>query len=312
MRGPATVRGASAGHPRMPWTDFHLVRMIARERSVAKACKALGMTHSTLLRKLDQIETRLQARLFERLRGRYTLTPAGQEIDQAARLFEPVAQAAETRVLGHDLLPSGEVRVTVSSIVLHHLLPPLLAQFASAFPEVLIELAATREHASLRRREADVAIRIADSVPDWLVGRKLINLRFKIYGRRRPRIDVPLRSVETLVSERRWISFEHDARDLKFDRWLATTVPEHNVMLRVDNFEHAATMVRAGLGIALLPMFVEKHMPDLQALSAPVADAETPLWLITHPELRSTARVQVLIRAFGPALANAIRLAQSG
>jgi len=128
MRGPATVRGASAGHPRMPWTDFHLVRMIARERSVAKACKALGMTHSTLLRKLDQIETRLQARLFERLRGRYTLTPAGQEIDQAARLFEPVAQAAETRVLGHDLLPSGEVRVTVSSIVLHHLLPPLLAQ----------------------------------------------------------------------------------------------------------------------------------------------------------------------------------------
>jgi DNA-binding transcriptional LysR family regulator len=69
---------------------------------------------------------------------------------------------------------------SVSSIVLQHLLPPVLAQFAPAFPEVLIELAATRDHANLRRPEADVAIRIADSVADWLVGRKLASLHFKI------------------------------------------------------------------------------------------------------------------------------------
>jgi DNA-binding transcriptional LysR family regulator len=115
-----------------------------------------------------------------------------------------------------------------------------------------------------------------------------------------------------LATERRWISFERDARDQKFDRWLAASVPDQNIVLRVDNFEHAAAMVRAGLGIALLPMFVEKTMPDLQPLSAPIADAETPLWLITHPKLRSTARVQVLMRAFGPALANAVRAAQAG
>jgi DNA-binding transcriptional LysR family regulator len=313
IKSDAATVATSTPSPRsqMGWTDFHVVLAVSRERSVARACSVLGMTHSTLLRKLDQIETRLQTRLFERVRGRYSLTPAGHEIEQAARAFEPIARAAESRVLGQDLRPSGDVRVTVPPIVLHHLLPPVLAQFAPAFPEVQIELVGSREHASLRRREADVAIRIADAVPEWLVGRKLVSLKFKIYGRRRGPAGAPLREVEELASERRWISFERDARDLKFDRWLAGVVPDDKVVLRVDNFEHAATLVRAGLGIALLPMFVERSLPDLQPLCAAIPVAETPLWLITHPELKSTMRVQVLMRAFGPALAHAARLAQA-
>lgn len=128
----------------MPWTDFHLVLTVAREASVARACKVLGMTHSTLLRKIDQVESRLKTRLFDRVRGRYTLTPAGHEINDAAGKFEPIARGAETRARGQDLRPSGHVRVSVASVVLDHLLPPVLAQFASAFPDVQIELSASR------------------------------------------------------------------------------------------------------------------------------------------------------------------------
>ncbi len=295
----------------LPWTDFHLVLAVSRAASVAKACDLLGMTHSTLLRKLDQIESRLKTRLFERVRGRYTLTPAGHEIDQAARAFEPLARAAETRALGQDLRPSGEVKVSVAAIVLDHLLPSVLAQFAPAFPEVEIELTTSRDHASLRRREADVAIRVADTVPEWLIGRKLAELKFKIYGLRHEQTTPALRSVAKLAKERRWIGFESDTNDLKFDRWLAAEVPADRVVLRVDNFNHALSMVLAGLGIALLPAFLEASQPKLQALSAPIAQLQTPLWLITHPELKNTARIQVMMRAFGPALAHVVEEAQS-
>ncbi len=109
-----------------PWSDFHLVLVISREGSVAKACHTLGMTHSTLLRKLDTVETRLKTRLFERGRGGYALTPAGQMIAQAAKDFEPVASEAEANALGHDLKPSGHVRVSLASVVLNQLLPPVL------------------------------------------------------------------------------------------------------------------------------------------------------------------------------------------
>lgn len=309
----ATVADAaslSLPRPQLAWTDFHTVLTVARHGSVANASTALRMTHSTLLRKLDAIESRLKTRLFDRVRGRYTLTQAGYEIEQAASAFEPLALVAETRVRGQDLRPSGDVRVAVASIVIEHLLPGVLVQFASAFPGVTIELVASREHVSLSRREADVAIRVADYVPDWLIGRKLADLQFKVYGPRQGRTTVALRDIGELAAQRRWIGFERDAQELKFDRWLAARVPESSVVLRVDNFSHALTMVQAGLGIALLPAFLESLLPDLQALTAPIKEMQTPLWLITHPELKNTMRIKVLMRAFGPALTHAIHGAQ--
>lgn len=303
--------GAERPRLHLDWSDFRIVLAISRHGSVAKAYPHLGMTHSTLLRKLDLIETRLKTKLFDRGRLHYTLTAAGHEIERAARTFEQVALGAETRASGLDLRPSGEVRVSVSPIVIDHLLPGVLAQFGSAFPDVQIELVGSREHVNLRRREADIAIRIADTVPDWLVGRKLANVRFKIYGRRLARAKVSLRSVEELADERRWIGFEHDSQHLKFDRWLNGRVAADRFVLRVDNFSHAATMVQAGIGIALLPSFVEASLPGLRPLTPSIADLETPLWLVTHPELRNAARIQVLLRAFGPALANAVLEAQA-
>ncbi|CAN5755790.1 LysR family transcriptional regulator [soil metagenome] len=304
LRGPAPHPPDARLH--LGWSEFQTVLAISRHGSVAKAFASLGMTHSTLLRKLDSIESRLRTKLFDRARPRYTLTAAGHEIERAARAFEPMAALAETRASGADLRPSGEVRVSVSSIVIDHLLPSVLAQFGSAFPDVQIELLATREHVNLRRREADIAIRIADTVPDWLVGRKLVDLHFKVYARRTGRGRLPLQEIDDLLRQRRWIGFERDSQDLKFDRWLSENLAAEQIVLRVDNFSHAATMVRAGIGIALLPSFVEASIPDLQPLTASIADLVTPLWLVTHPELKDAARIQVLMRAFGPALAHAV------
>ncbi|MEO6663742.1 MAG: LysR family transcriptional regulator [Rubrivivax sp.] len=297
----------------MPWSDFQLVLAISDAGSVARGCRLLGMTHSTLLRRLDAIENRLRTRLFERARAGYALTPAGDEIVQAARQFMPLARAAETAASGQDLQPSGDVRVSVASVVLDHLLPPLLRTFATECPDVRIEFAASREHTSLRRREADVAIRIADQVPDWLVGRRLASLQFKVYGLRDPkraRRAPPSRTAADLQAERRWIGLDRDARELKFDRWLATHVADDRVVLRVDDFSHALVMLRAGLGIALLPAFLEASVPELLPLTPPVSELQTPIWLVTHPELKDAARVRVMMRAFGPALAARIEAAQ--
>ncbi len=299
------------------WSDFQLVLAICDAGSVAHARRVLGWTHSTLLRRLDAIENRLCTRLFERARAGYTLTLAGAEIVQAARQFAPLAKAAERVASGQDLQPSGDVRVSVASVVLDHLLPPLLRAFNAEWPAVRIEFVASRERTRLRGCDADVAIRIADQVPDWLVGRRLANLQFKVYGLRdgqqaeQPtRQSVTLCAAADLRAERRWIGLQRDARDLKFDRWLATHVDDDRVVLRVDDFSHALVMLRAGLGIALLPAFLEASVPELLPLTPPVAELQTPIWLVTHPELKNTARVRVMMQAFGPALTARIDAAQ--
>ena len=302
---PRVATDPVAPRTRLAWSDFQVVLVVARLGKLAKASEALAITHATLLRKVAAIESRLNARLFDRERGQYRLTTAGEEVARAAADCEPIVRAAELRVLGQDLRPSGHVRVAVAGIVADHLLPPILSQFAAAFPEVDIELVSSRDHVSLARREADVAIRVTDVVPDWLVGRRLASIGFKIYTLKRRGLRQALRDPSELTAQKRWIGFERDVHDLKFDRWLHARVPASSVTLRVDNFSHALTMVRAGLGIALLPSFLELTCADLQPLTPGIAELQTPLWLVTHQELRNTTRVKVLMQAFGPALAHA-------
>lgn len=303
---PLGGANTSQGRPLLNWGDFEIVLVVSRVGQLSRAAEALAMSHVTLLRKLASIETRLNARLFDRLRGHYTPTAAGEELIQAAEHMAPAARAAEMRVIGQDLRPQGHVRITAAGVLTAHALPQVLGQFATAFPDVKVELLSTRDLVSLTRREADVALRISDAVPDWLVGRQLAQLDFKVYGLRRPGIQPRLQKHTTLARQHRWIAFESDARELKFDRWLLEEVPDSSVVLRVDSFEHALAMLRAGLGIALLPAFLERSCPELQPLTEAIGSLRTPLWVITHKELSQTMRIKVVMQAIGPALAHAI------
>lgn len=297
---------------RLAWNDFQLVLVVAEIGQLSKACEVLAMSHVTLLRKLAALETRLKVRLFDRLRGHCQPTAAGAELVQAAQVMAPLAQDAELRVMGQDLRPSGHVRVTAAGILVNQLLLPVLRQFAQAFPDVTLEFTASRDHHSLARREADVALRVSDSVPDWLIGRQLGQVDFAVYGLRREGKPQPLQPLAQLLAQKNWIAFERDARDLKFDRWLADRLPDRSVVIRVDGFDPALAMVRAGLGVALLPTFVARSCPDIAPLSAEIRALRTPLWLITHKDLRDTMRIKVLMQAIGPALAHALKDTTAG
>jgi DNA-binding transcriptional LysR family regulator len=305
---PGSREPAPAAHKLLAWSDFEIVLVVAQVGRLSRAAEALAMSHVTLLRKLAAIESRLKARLFDRARGHYTPTSAGDELITAAHRMAPLARQAEMSVIGQDLRPSGPVRITAAGVLVGHAMPPVLRQFATSFPEVTLELLATRDLVSLTRREADVAFRISDRVPDWLVGRQLALLDFKIYGLRHDGLKPKLQTHQALARQKRWIAFESDARELKFDRWLLDHVPDSSVSLRVDSFEHALAMLRADLGIALLPAFLENSCPELQPLSVAIPELRTPLWVITHKELSQTMRIKVVMQAIGPALAHAVKV----
>ena len=68
--------------------DFYHVKAVADHGSLNRAAGALGINHTTALRRLDQIEKRLGARLFKRNRSGYALTPVGEEIVRLAAHLE--------------------------------------------------------------------------------------------------------------------------------------------------------------------------------------------------------------------------------
>ena len=76
----------------LSWDDFRYVKAIADERSLAKAAQSLGLNHSTVFRRLSQIEQRLGVRLFKRNRASYALTPQGESMARlASRMQDDIA-----------------------------------------------------------------------------------------------------------------------------------------------------------------------------------------------------------------------------
>lgn len=305
---------STPGTARLDWDDLRYVLAVARAGSLSGAARALAVTHSTVLRRVDAIEEKLMVRLFERLRSGYVPTEAGETLRRAAEECEPRVAQAEREIIGGDTRLTGRLRVTTAHVVALYLLPPALAVFHAQQPRIEVEVRTARERVDLARREADVALRMSAEAPDSLVGRSLGTVRIRVYGWRgapylegragaKPRGGKAL-GIDTLAREFPWIGF--DGQDRIYDRWLDATVPAPSVVVRADHFPSALALLRTGMGITVLPEFVAREFPDLLPLSAPIDELKTPFWILTHADLRNTARVRAFMQTIGGELARVL------
>jgi DNA-binding transcriptional LysR family regulator len=276
----------------LSWDDFRFAQAIAETGSLGGAADRLGVNHSTVFRRLAQIEARLGSRLFERSRTGYALTPCGEEM---ARLAERIGEdivAFERKVTGHDLRPSGELRVTTNDTVLVHLLSGVLAGFRAAYPDIVLDVVVTNEELNLSKRDADVAVRSTVDPPETLIGRRVATVAWAVFG-------PPALAGEPFDpagdAARPWVGFGDALAALKAAKWLREEVGAERVACRVDSVLGLAAAAAAGLGLALLPCFIGAATPGLARLAPPVPELDTALWLLTHPDLRNTARVRAFL-----------------
>jgi len=197
MLASSTEKGLCSSHSSRPherrdgfgrmlsWDDFRYVKAIAEARSLAGAGEHLGVNHSTVFRRLGQIEQHLGSRLFERGRAGYALTPCGTEmVDLAERMFQEIV-GFERRVTGQDLRPSGELRITASDVLLRHLLSAVFVAFRRAYPDIVLDIVVSNQRLNLTKRDADVAVRAAYQSPEPLAGAKVARIGS------RPRREAP-------------------------------------------------------------------------------------------------------------------------
>lgn len=277
----------------LSWDDFRFVRAIAEKGSLAAAAAVLGVNHSTVFRRLAQIEQQLGSRLFERSRSGYALTPCGEEmVKLAARMAEEIV-AFERTVAGHDLRPSGELRITTNDTLLLHLLTGVLAGFRTAYPEIVIDIVVANESLNLSKRDADVAVRATDRPPDVLIGRRLCGIGWAVYaarGRSDPSFD-PARDAARVS----WVGLAENLAQLKAARWLREHAGDEQIVYRINTVLGLAEAASAGIGLALLPCFIGETAAGLVRLSPPIPDLEVGLWILTHADLRHTARIRAFM-----------------
>ncbi|MGL4290958.1 MAG: LysR family transcriptional regulator [Phreatobacter sp.] len=278
--------------PLVSWDDYRTVLAVSLARSLAGAAELLGVNQSTVFRRLGAMEDRLGARLFERSRTGYSLTPAGEEMVKLANKMADEIVDFERRLTGQDLRPQGDLRVTTNDTLLVHLLTPIFASFRKLNPGITLDVVVGNESLNLSKRDADVAIRATNDPPETLVGRRVANIPWGIFAAR----SLGLTALDPAdYRAHDWIGLGDNLRHIGPAKWLAQNVGEDRIGWRINTVLGLADAVAAGAGIGVLPWFIAQTFPDLVALSEPRSEHSGALWLLTHPDLRNTARVRTFM-----------------
>jgi DNA-binding transcriptional LysR family regulator len=284
--------------PGIAWDDLRYVLAVADGGSLASAARNLRVNHTTVLRRVGAFEKQLGLRLFERLPTGYALTAGGEELIAAARHIDDTVTTLERKLAGQDLRLSGIVRVTTTDTLMGSILPEILAEFRAAQPGIQIEVGLSNLMFNLSKRDADVAIRPAKDPPETLVGRRVATVAFAIYGS--AKYLLKHRKIDDLAAHQ-WVAPDDSLSDTSVAQWMRAEQPQAEVTFRADSLLGLRQAAQAGLGLAALPCYLGDTSSDLVCVRSPIAAMETALWILTHEDLRHTAR----IRAFTEFAANA-------
>jgi DNA-binding transcriptional LysR family regulator len=268
------------------WNDLRVFLAVARGGSFTAAAGVVGLHHTTVARRIEQLEASLATRLFDRLARGTRLTPAGEALAGPASRVEEELLAAVRTVAGHDLQLSGRVTITAPADFLPWLLP-VLGRFGEQYPAVDVVLDASSSLRDLARREADVALRAGSQAPDDAVAFAVAPLAWAVYGH--PGVEG-------------WVRYGDAPAFRPVERW-RERYAEGPTVLTVTSVEAAVAAVRAGVGRALLPCVTAEGDPALQRHTDPIDELRSTVWLLVHSDLRRTARVRALVELLRDAVA---------
>lgn len=264
------------------WDDLRFLVTLGRDGTLAAAARTLNVNQTTVARRLRALEARLGVSLFVRHDGQWQATPVGlQVLARAARIEEDVASLVHLAEAGADEV-SGTVRITAVSTLMEAWLVPRLPELYARYPALDIELLDSNHNVELARREADIAIRLARPLRgDYLI-RKLADMGFAIYGSCQPQH-------QTTLSD--WVAYLDDLAHTPEMRHLQGVLSGGRVRLRSNSIRSLARAVADGLGHGLLPCWLADGEAGLRRISGPVPVLYREVWMVSHPDARSQARV---------------------
>ncbi len=290
----------------LDWDEFRLVKAIADSRSLAGAAERLGLNHSTVFRRLAALESGVGARLFERSRAGYEPTAAGDEMIALANTMADSIVEFERRIAGRDVKPTGQLRVTTADVIGQHFMPAIMAQFQTQNPGVIIELILSNQILNLSRREADIAIRLTDDPPETLVGRRICQVRWAVYCRRDLVGSLGPRAIESVP----FVGFGDNYGPAAGRRWIEAHIRPGKLAAKVNSIDNMLELAVHGFGATLLPCFLGDLSPPLVRVGPPQEDLDVGLWILTHSDLRRSARVRAFMDFAGAEMAKHRRVVE--
>ena len=150
--------------------------------SFTAAAEVLGVTPAAVSRSIGRLEQRLGVRLFSRTTRSVKVTNEGELFWKECQLALGQIAEAERAITGGQTVPSGLLRISVSTAYGTHRLLPLMPKFTDAYPQIDIELSISDRIVDFVEEGFDLAIRVGIQRDSRLVAYKLEDAFLGVFG----------------------------------------------------------------------------------------------------------------------------------
>ena len=274
------------------WNDLKYFLAVARYGSTVSAARALGVNQSTVQRRLAELERRLEQRLVERNPRGYRLTALGQALLPAAEDVAAAVTAFERRLRQGSGENLGVIRLTCPEPIAYRLGESgLLDRFGIRHPDLKVEFVLSDRYVDLVKGEADVALRSGDTDDGALVGRRVADSLWAVYG---SRSYVAKHGAPASIQELQrhpLVGFDDSMSGHRAAVWLRQVAPDAPCVAHNNSVLGLVYAVKAGVGLAPLPTALGDAEPDLVRVLGPIPELTRAWRLLTHPDQRHTRQV---------------------
>jgi DNA-binding transcriptional LysR family regulator len=274
------------------WNDLRYFVAVARHGSTVAAARALKTSQSTVQRRLAELERRLGGALVTRQPSGYRLTelgramlPHAERVEAAAGAFGEALESAKREV-------TGVLRIACPEPIVARIAQAgLLERFKARHPGVEVAFVMSDRYVDLAKGEADVALRSGDTDDGALVGRKLADSLWAVYGSRQYVAQHGCPDSIDALRAHRLVGLDGTMAGHRAAKWLREIAPDANVVARNHSVLGLVSAVKSGLGLGALPTALGDHDPELVRVLGPVP-ALTRIWrILAHPDVREAPRV---------------------
>ena len=278
------------------WSDLRHFLAIARKGSTLRAAKALGVSQSTVHRRIAALERCLGRRLVLRRPTGYRLTDLGEEMRSFAERVEASVTDFERHVASRDPDLVGTVRVACPATAAQRLMgSSLLDTFHANFPGLRVEFLMTEDFVDLGKGDADLAIRQGVPQDKALVARRIANVPWAVfassaYVARHGRPASPEDIERHLVVE-----FDGPLANHAAAQWMRSVAPRAASAARGNSVPEVLLAVKSGVALAPLPVPLGARDSDLIVVAGPLRELTFSFFLVTHRDMKHTPRVRAFL-----------------
>ncbi len=271
----------------MDWSDLRVFLAVAREGTLGAAARRLGQTQPTMGRRLRSLEQALGAVLFQRTRDGFVLTDDGEVLLAHAERIEVEAMAALRELSGAEAQLTGLIRVSCSDWFATFLLAPVISEFTTRYPGIMVELLADARLYSLPHREADCVLRILPFDDPDVVSRRLLRTHYALYASASSACNPA-----ALDDACRLIVMDTGFAAMPDVEWVTSRLPRASIVARSNSREVQAKLCALGVGYAVLPRPLGDATPGIEPVDLGEAPPPRDTWLGYHRDMRRQPRLR--------------------